>query len=255
MLFPSTSVAERCLDFLRSNRRIVEKDINQPQLETAPMRSLDLFLDDAVSDQGIVKTSISVVLLPETLNNLASKFWQHTGDGISSRRAEFFQQALIEGRLVPRTDATPSLTNAAVTTKGPRRYRKEASIESQAPNSLIDKNLVPRDRNPSNKDGLGYVQFVEERFGRNLDVSLAGNAKLAIRRRIAGKLRANVDLSEALADAKEAEQHESERGVSENDVLLYPTGMSCIYNTHRTLMRARGPLKSIMFGYARPPRD
>ena len=254
MLFPSTSVAKRCLDFLRSNQRIVERDINLPQPETAAMRCLDLVLNDAVSDRrGIDNTSISVVLMPETSYNLASKFWQHTGDGISSRRAEFFQQALIEGRLVPRSDATPSPTNAAVTTKGPRRYRREASIESQAPNSLTGKNLAPGDSNSSHKDGMGYVQFVEERFGRNLDVSLAGNAKLAIRRRIAGKLKANIDLSEALADAKEAEQHEGDRGVSENDIFLYPTGMSCIYNTHRTLMQARGPLKSIMFGYDMNP--
>ncbi|KAK4959517.1 hypothetical protein LTR28_005317, partial [Elasticomyces elasticus] len=42
------------------------------------------------------------------------------------------------------------------------------------------------------------AQFVEERFGRNLNVAFAAEAKLAIRRRIAGSLTANVDLPEAM---------------------------------------------------------
>ena len=250
MLFPSNSVAKRCFDFLTNNRDIVDRDADQPQPETASVRILDLVLYGAVYDQGPANTAISVVLIPETLFSLASKFWQHTGDGISSRRAEFFQQALAKGCLRPRSDTTSYPTSATITTKGPKRYRKRASLESQALDSLPDKTLVSWERESPHKDGLGYVQFVEERFGRNLDVSLAENAKLAIRRRIAGKLKANIDLSEALADARDAEQGEGERGVSENDIFLYPTGMSCIYNMHRTLMQARRPLKSIMFGYA-----
>lgn len=39
------------------------------------------------------------------------------------------------------------------------------------------------------------------------------------------------------------------RGFSEDDVYLYPTGMSSIFNTHRTLMACRGDLRSVCFGY------
>ncbi|KAL8705542.1 MAG: hypothetical protein Q9201_001359 [Fulgogasparrea decipioides] len=44
------------------------------------------------------------------------------------------------------------------------------------------------------------AQFVEERYGRNLDLSLAGKAKLAIRRRIAGALMVDVDLDQPPED-------------------------------------------------------
>jgi len=93
------------------------------------------------------------------------------------------------------------------------------------------------------------VQFVEERFGRNLDTKLAANAKLAIRRRIAGALTADVDLSEALERTVATGQEREVHGMSVDDVYLYSSGMSAIFNSHRTFMECRGPLKSICFGF------
>ena len=89
---------------------------------------------------------------------------------------------------------------------------------------------------------------MEERFGRNLDMSLAMNAKLAIRRRISGALTADVELEEALEMTKSAFPERQIRGFSEQDVYLYPTGMSSIFNTHRVLMACLGELKSVCFG-------
>jgi cystathionine gamma-synthase len=37
-------------------------------------------------------------------------------------------------------------------------------------------------------------------------------------------------------------------GFSEDDVYLYPTGMSAIFNTHRNLLKAKGELKAVVFG-------
>ncbi|KAK3044629.1 hypothetical protein LTS18_000776, partial [Coniosporium uncinatum] len=91
--------------------------------------------------------------------------------------------------------------------------------------------------------------FVEERFGRNLDLSLANNAMLAIRRRIAGVLTADVELEDALVKAPDRERTRQVSGFSEEDVYLFPTGMSSIYNTHRIWMALRGQLRSINYGF------
>jgi cystathionine gamma-synthase len=91
-------------------------------------------------------------------------------------------------------------------------------------------------------------QFVEERFGRNLDVLYVDNAKSAIRRRIAGSLTGEIDLTAPLG----AEVEPTIRGVaqtSEDDVYLYPCGMNSIFSIHQMLLEARGPMKSIMFGF------
>lgn len=79
-------------------------------------------------------------------------------------------------------------------------------------------------------------------------MSHASKAKLAIRRRIAGTLTANVDLSIALDTPLQLEPNGSANGFSEDDVYLYPSGMSSIFNTHRVLLKARGAMKSISFG-------
>ncbi|KAI9822923.1 MAG: hypothetical protein M1832_002948 [Thelocarpon impressellum] len=93
------------------------------------------------------------------------------------------------------------------------------------------------------------LQFIEERFGRNLSPSLAANAKLAIRRRIAGSLRLDVELEEAMKSSTLSGDTRRVEGFSADDVYLHPTGMSSIFNTHRVMMAARGPLQSVCFGF------
>lgn len=56
--------------------------------------------------------------------------------------------------------------------------------------------------------------FLEERFGRNLDLSLAKDAEQALRRRIVSKINENSSASENSA--------------TEHDVYLYPSGMASI---------------------------
>ena len=167
---------------------------------------------------------ISAVVFPRAHAKVAKIFWQHSGDGISSRRAEYCHKAFEEGRLIT---VTPS--------KGPRRYQTNSNKTA-----IADGELETND----------CVRFVEERFGRNLDLSLASSAKLAIRRRIAGALTANVDLHEALELSQPPARMEQVKGFSEDDVYLYPCGMSSIFNTHRSMMICRGQMKSISYGYA-----
>jgi cystathionine gamma-synthase len=131
-----------------------------------------------------------------------------------------------------------TLAQPARVCKGPRRYQKKTSIDLGASDDFTNSTGEVQDP----------TQFVEERFGRNLDLSKTKNAKLAIRRRIAGSLTADVDLTEALALGQDAARTRPVTGFSENDVYLYPTGMSSIFNAHRNLLRAKGQLRSIVYG-------
>ena len=228
-LFPSHPVATRCAEFLQEQ---------VPSLVLGKsLRLVDLYPSSGPANGEVeseamhVKPIISAVMIPRDHARIAKIFWQHSGDGISSRRAEYCHRAFDDSRLTIQKTTIPPV-------KGPRRYQKKESMDTSIQCEPL--------RGPDRKD---YIQFVEERFGRNLDVSLACNAKQAIRRRIAGALTANVDLHEALEIAKPSTRTERVEGFSEHDVYLHPCGMSSIFNTHRVMMACRGEMKSISFGY------
>lgn len=187
-----------------------------------------------------VLPKISALLFPSEHFTIAKTFWQHSGDGTSSRRAAYCHQLFKEGLLVDKAEAE----NATMFCKGPRRYRsRPARANSGSPiQPILDTPTKGAEEVPD------PGQFVEERFGRNLDLSLAVKAKLAIRRRIAGSLTANVDLKDALEMEKDTTTLRQAPGFSEDDVYLFPTGMSSIFNTHQAMLASRGELKSICYG-------
>ena len=237
-LFPSHAISARCVQFLRDQ---------VSHLTVHSVRIVDLYPnagwpnDTGNSIETSNKPIVSAVLFPRDHAKIAKTFWQHSGDGISSRRAEYCHKAFCDGRLVAKGVSCsrindPCLLSAA---KGPRRYRKK---------DLVDMLAHETSHCVSNIERKDSAQFVEERFGRNLDVSLAANAKLAIRRRIAGALTANVDIKEALETSMTPTRKARVEGFSEEDVYLYPCGMSSIFNTHRMMMTCRGPQKSISYG-------
>lgn len=253
MLFPSTAVATRCLDFL-SKQTAHRNSPDQPFLKSPNngLRILELVLRNGSSSlnaSASSKTIISAVIFPETDARHAKTFWQHSGDGVSSRRAEFCFRAFEEGYLIPRNSSRPVDVATDRMCKGPRRYQTKASVGKRVRCVLTygDGNSSPAA--PRNSDAQDYAQFVEERFGRNLDLSLAANAKVAIRRRIAGFLTANVDLPDALNTSGASESVRKVQDFSEDDIYLYPCGMSSIFNTHRIMLKTKGELKSISFGY------
>ncbi|KAF2144619.1 uncharacterized protein K452DRAFT_325148 [Aplosporella prunicola CBS 121167] len=228
MLFPSHACAARCVDFFRQQA---------PELTPNQVRIVDLVPNpDHRHPENRVQPRVSAVLFPKDRFKIAKTFWQHSGDGVSSRRAEYCHNAFEEGILVEQSKVGQRMS------KGPKRYQKKASID--ATNGHHPPPMSPRE-----PDGVDPVRFVEERFGRNLDVGFADNAKLAIRRRIAGSLTANVGLAEALKLEKDHERSRPVAGFSEDDVYLYPSGMSAIFNTHRSMMAARGQLQSVSYGF------
>lgn len=236
LLLPSRATGARCIDFFQQQ---------VPSLkEGQVLKAIELYPRQASFDQnsnciGQQPTPIVVaVIFPHDNYKLAKMFWQHTGDGISSRRAEVCHRALENGQLISSPSLLGGLLNGlSEISKGPQRYRKQSTGKM---NGLEQFSEAQHQRD--------HVQFVEERFGRNLDTKLAANARLAIRRRIAGALTADVDLSEALERTEATGQEREIQGLLVDDVYLYPSGMSAIFNTHRTMMECRGLLKSICFG-------
>ena len=219
MLVPSRAIAERCTAFIQSQF---------PRLDSSKFRILDFVPSPTaakVDSSPKVLPRVTAVIYPEQCFPAAKTFWQHSGDGISSRRAEYCHKAFIEGILVEKSYAEDAVRMC----KGPRRYRKTPSADSS--------------------DGQDHIQFVEERFGRNLDVARSNNAKIAVRRRIAGSLTANVEPEVALDLPPDEGRRRNVAGFSEDDIYLYPTGMSAIFNTHRFMRKARGEMKSIDFGF------
>ncbi|KAL4792078.1 cystathionine gamma-synthase [Aspergillus venezuelensis] len=215
MLFPTNKAAQRCCDFMRAK---ADHDF------TAEVRIIDLVLDKSLESSEIIakiSPSVSAVIFHGDLFPEAKQYRQHSGDGISSRQAELCHTLFSESK---RVDSKSSPSKLA--------QRLVKNVISQ---KLEGSRQIPQGGAAESQES---TQFLEECFGRNLDISFVDNAKLAIRRRIAGSL-----LGEMTSDSRGVKR------LSDDDVYLYPCGMNAIFNTHRMLLESRGQLKSIMFGF------
>ncbi|KAH6982777.1 pyridoxal phosphate-dependent transferase [Ilyonectria sp. MPI-CAGE-AT-0026] len=236
MLFPTPKVARRCLDFIR--QRV------SPEL-SGQLGVIDLALDTSKDLSALLKKlspTMSAVVFPEELFSIAKQYWQHTGDGTSSRRAEFCHTLFMDHLLVATTGAQTTHEASGRPFRGPKRYQRPGSIDGTPPANL--RTSSPKEP----EESLESSQFLEERFGRNLNLSLVERAKSAIRRRIAGALAHEVDLNNGPLPSMTT----NTRGIQsleEGDVYLYPCGMNAIFNAHRALLKAREPRKSINFGF------
>lgn len=242
MLFPSRSCAVRCTDFLA--KQIANLDMSR-------IHTFDFVpqLDQTASTKTKrVLPRVSAVVYPKELWPIAKAFWQHTGEGITSRRAEFCHRALEEGTMVEQSSVSPPTTSRM--SKGPRRYQRPMSVDQGVPNGS-NGHTNREDKTASESGVPDSALFVEERFGRNLSADLAAQAKLAIRKRIAGSLTTDTDLPHSLDEPTDG-AHERSRdvpGFSVDDVYLYSGGMNAIYNAHRALMLLRGEKPSVMYGF------
>lgn len=234
-LFPSKRIADDCVAFLDSrspsvSARAVAFDI--------PVRTAD-----------DLPTVIFAVLMDLDHKSVGKQFWQHTGDGISSRLAVHCLEQLGLAPLPMEITAEPpaSPTSKQSIQRGysrNRHYSKAGSGSQTSPESSLVLNPPSNVAPEENPDSSIYV---EERYGRNLRATLSPLAKKALRRRIAGVLKEG---------ANEGVSEESNRGVPtlhEDDVYLYPSGMSAIYHAHKVALAARvaegGRLgRSICFG-------
>jgi len=229
MLFPNKTIALRCIDFMKDKA---------PADLLEGLDSIHLVLDASDPEAAPLRPinpSVSAVLFKPEAFPYAKQYWQHTGDGVSSRRAEFCHSLFSQHLLVPDDSSMRSPKSSVRQKHGPRRYQRKVSTDDTA---------AARNGNGPVPDAEESARFLEERFGRNLDISLAERAKAAIRRRIAGTLTHHVDLTKEPLPELEP----STRGITEDDIYLFPNGINAIYNTHRLLLSMRS-LKSLSFGF------
>lgn len=245
MLFPSSRTAKRCIEFMQ----------NKDPSTVGQLKVIDLTLDSAQqfpAELTKVKPCVSAVLYPKENFALAKQYWQHSGDGVSSRRAEYCHGLYRDGLLVASKVVKPVASGQENFRKGPRRYQRGGSIDKTSSSHTKAASLTVNADLAAAKDaaepGEGE-QFIEERFGRNLNVAFAEHSKVAIRRRIAGSLTANVELAEAPKSVADTAQMRGISGLDVGDVYLYPCGMNAIFNAHQAMLKAREPRKSIMFGF------
>ncbi|KDQ13299.1 hypothetical protein BOTBODRAFT_33634 [Botryobasidium botryosum FD-172 SS1] len=105
-----------------------------------------------------------------------------------------------------------------------------------------------------------FATYLEERYGRNMPIESSALAKRTLRRRIAGVL--VCDQSTAIKSNSHSTPAGPELGpcekvgasirgvgVTEDDVFLFPTGMSAIWHAHQLALGTLPPAKSICFGF------
>jgi cystathionine gamma-synthase len=233
ILLHSLRAAQRCVSFIRHKSAqsfhgsvyVLELSAGYTEPEKAPK-------------SGLVSPNIWACVFPADQFTLAKEFWQHTGEGISSRRAEYCQSLFSASLLICKQKERQRSDSFC---KGPKRYQKKEMADSDRAQGAGENDL-------QHAELLDFNTYVEERFGRNLDISLSSDAKKAIRRRIAGSLVADVDLKQALELESNQQRPDLTRNCSEEDVYLYPGGMNAIFNTHQTLLAAVGSHRSICYG-------
>lgn len=144
------------------------------------------------------------------------------------------------------TAKTPDVLVAPAPKRNLRYYQR-------TPSSTSITSISPPLHRPSTEDcDFGALEreglvYVEERYGRNLDLLFADQVKVALRRRLAG-----VWMEEGTEGPDGVKSERDVGEVSEKDVYLFPCGMSAIFNAHQYIMAAveaeGNERKSVCFG-------
>ncbi len=197
IIFSSYSSAKRCRAFIK------DQALKEDPHSIIAVRILQLTTPAPINDIEAsyrIQATISVVFFPTQFFNFAKGYWQHAGEGISSRQGEYVLQEFL------------------------RLERKENKTKVTDPDAE-------------------YSRFIEERFGRNLDLKFYPKALSALKKRISGNFADTDNVNTTLSTNSRASQ------LTEDDVYLLPTGMSAIFHSHLTLLHAFDPRKSIQFGF------
>ncbi|XJO72269.1 hypothetical protein BDV3_003408 [Batrachochytrium dendrobatidis] len=240
LVFSNRESAEACRHFIYSrisnpdmNIRIVELSVasESHSYHSAKEHSTLLISDVNVSTHP----TLHIVIFPFNFAYIAKQFWQHTGEGISSRFAAHCLR-LMEVAECELSLATPHQSNSTTGEKCDSDPYGMQAMQRSLPKIQYDVTKYETDT------------FVEERYGRNLDTHMADTTKTMIRRRIAAIVcnhfeKPDVESSDSTVVST------CDASVSEDNVFLYPCGMSAIYNIHRVILKLKPGLKSVQFGF------
>ncbi|KAF9438890.1 hypothetical protein BGZ76_003576 [Entomortierella beljakovae] len=256
-LWPSRRVAERCRHFVeRYFVPTISTDDSTPTPHTptpgvASVRIVEFAIHAPASElkpDGIKQVKVFATFIPKDGFSVAKQFWQHSGDIVTSRQAAFCLRWLsLKAGEDQLQQQQQQKEEAAIRMPRGNRYYTGAKVPAQQETRSVgatSQSQDDEDRPVEEADGMDsrdYEVYVEERYGRNLDLSFAPKAKVALRRRIAAQVAHHAS---AASGWKGDDEY-----VTEEDVYLYPTGMSAIYNAHRIAMTLFPTRKSICFGF------
>lgn len=265
MLFPSPRVAAEARDFLASqtpsiSSRTVEfvicPSITNLQTPCEPTSSKTSF-----SSASVEVIELQILLFPKEQWGFAKSFWQHTGDGVSSRLAERALNFLGELPSGAQASAPPTPLEAAPTknshySKNRHYAKRQASVPStpSVPVTPAQPTQNPLEQVDGENLSTDLTTYLEERYGRNLPLFNAPLAKQALKRRIAGGLLpSDEDFGKVEDVARGAAEGSGKKPVTPDDIYLYPGGMSAIWHAHnisRKVRRGTGEAegKSISYG-------
>ena len=210
---------------------------------------------------------LQILLFDKSHWSFAKSFWQHTGDGVSSRMAERALSFMGEGPAGSTVSPPPVPENSFKPTSRNRHYARRtprgtsSALPSVTPStpatpatpttasSQTQQDDDEEERIESAALTTDLTTYLEERYGRNLPLFNSGLAKQALRRRIAGGL---LPSDEDYGKVQVSRGLEGQ-AVTEEDVYLYPCGMSAIWHAFdivRKACAARGETetKSVCFG-------
>ncbi|WWD16595.1 hypothetical protein CI109_101023 [Kwoniella shandongensis] len=278
ILLPTPKVAAEGRDFLASRNPSISSRI----VEFVICPSAASLVDTSTSSKsqnasaGVEVIELQILLFNKDDWPTAKSFWQHTGDGICSRMAERALAFLGEtpagsqaarpptppldrppskapinrnrhySRRTPSVPATP--TTASSSTLGSSSIASLAASDDLPIEPVREESLTP-----------DLTTYLEERYGRNLPLFNAPLAKQALKRRIAGGLLpSDEDFGKIDDVARGAALGSGKKAVTEDDVYLYPTGMSAIWHAHdiaRVARRRKGEKEGISVCYGFPYTD
>ncbi|OMJ27766.1 Cystathionine gamma-synthase [Smittium culicis] len=261
LIFPSLKCAIRCKKFVL-DQCTKDADIHVREYLIKAPKNDGAAVGAAFESKLACPTMLYLAVYDAKLDKAARRYWQHTGDGISSRQAEYCLQ-LIEvskqaesGRSGAEHVAVGSSgvgggTVSSGSVKTPSYYKRPAVLANRGGASAQAGGL-PASSASATGDELEETEslrFIEERYGRNLNSRLAEESKLILKKRISGII---VESGSDNASGRDQTEQYVSRGVlnlTESDVFLTPTGMSSIFHTHRTILDFLKFEKSICFGF------
>ncbi|KAI9483209.1 MAG: pyridoxal phosphate-dependent transferase [Benjaminiella poitrasii] len=230
MLFPSHKVAVQCRSFMNCYYQESTGSIRIAEFEIAPR--------DTSSE--LEKVPIHIVLFPKDAFPIAKQFWQHSGAIVSSRMAEYCLRIMDENKKQQRFKQEEKSTNGL--------YQPKMTMGRKS-RSRYNKASIELERKDEEEESVEQNTYLEERYGRNLPAQFSLKAKQALRRRIAGVLSETEEKTD-LEEQRKIKGDRGIRGLSEEDVYLYPCGMSAIYHAHQVAMAiGDAALKSVCFGF------
>ncbi|ABN67744.2 cystathionine gamma-synthase [Scheffersomyces stipitis CBS 6054] len=232
MIFPSYKVAKRCRQFIKekSEKSLVVRVL---QLSTpAPANEEER--------STVIEATIGVVFFPADVFPLAKNYWQHSGEGISSRMGEYISRALFESE--SRSISPSPRPSIRAANSNLKQELQVQSIQRKSPS--ISASIRSPSFTVSEEEIKEHDTFIEQKFGRVLDLKFAKEAKIALRRRICGKVDKSHNQKEEMEKARRG------KNLSETDVYLFPSGMASIFYAHHVLLNvSKKPKKSVCFGF------